>query len=77
VPLETARDYAAEDADITWRFHALFKPRLVKEHLVTVYESLERPLIPVLQRMERAGIRVDAAALKGILDDALAGRLAG
>ncbi|MGH7004582.1 MAG: DNA polymerase, partial [Alphaproteobacteria bacterium] len=69
VPLERARDYAAEDADVTWRFHAAFKPRLVGEHLVTVYETLERPLVPILAAMERAGITVDPAALKTLSED--------
>ena len=63
VPIERARDYAAEDADVTLRLHRLLKPRLLAERLVTVYETLERPLIPVLVAMERAGIRVDRAAL--------------
>ncbi len=63
VPIDRARDYAAEDADITLRLHRLLKPRLLSERLVTVYETLERPLIPVLVAMERAGIRVDRAAL--------------
>ena len=66
VPLDKACQYAAEDADITWRLHAALKPRLVEERLVTVYETLERPLVPVLAAMERAGIRVDAAALKEV-----------
>jgi DNA polymerase I len=69
VPLEKAVDYAAEDADVTFRLHAFLKPRLAEEHLTTVYETLERPLIPVLQGMERNGIRVDAKALKALSDD--------
>jgi len=69
VPLEKALDYAAEDADITLRLHALLKPRLAAEHMVTVYETLERPLIPILERMERWGIKVDAAELKRLSDD--------
>jgi len=69
VPLERARDYAAEDADVTWRFHTAFRPRLVGEHLVTVYETLERPLVPILAAMERAGIAVDPAALKTLSED--------
>ena len=69
VPLDKALDYAAEDADITLRLHNLFKPRLVAEHMVTVYETLERPLIPVLRDMERRGIKVDAAVLKGLSAD--------
>lgn len=69
VPLDKALDYAAEDADITLRLHNLFKPRLVAEHMVTVYETLERPLIPVLRDMERRGIKVDAGVLKGLSAD--------
>ena len=64
VPLDQALHYAAEDADITLRLYQLLKPRLVREHMVTVYETLERPLIPVLASMEKRGIQVDVAQLK-------------
>ena len=69
VPLEAARDYAAEDALVTLQLHRLLKPRLLAERMVTVYETLERPLIPILESMERAGIKVDAGALKTLSDD--------
>ncbi len=69
VPLDKALDYAAEDAELTGKLHTLLKPRLVREHMVTVYETLERPLIPVLVAMERAGIKVDAAELVRLSDD--------
>ena len=69
VPLDAALDYAAEDADITGRLHGVLKPRLVEEGMVTVYETLERPLIPVLVAMERAGIKVDRAALENLSRD--------
>jgi len=69
VPLDKARDYAAEDADITGRLHRLLKPRLVSERLVTVYETLERPLIPILARMEREGIKVDRQVLQRMSGD--------
>jgi DNA polymerase-1 len=69
VPLETAGPYAAEDADITLRLHRLLKPRLVKEHMVTIYERYERPLVGVLERMERHGIKVDAKKLREFSDD--------
>ncbi|TVR79763.1 MAG: DNA polymerase I [Rhodospirillales bacterium] len=69
VALDKALAYAAEDADVTWRLHAVLRPRLVQERLVSVYETLERPLIPVLTAMEAAGIRVDAEALKGLSRD--------
>jgi len=63
VPLDKALDYAAEDADVTWRLHALLKPRLVPERLVSVYETIERPLVGVIGAMELAGVRVDRDAL--------------
>ena len=69
VPLAEACDYAAEDADITLRLHQLLKPRLVAEHMVTLYERLERPLAPVLARMEMAGIKVERAALARLSED--------
>jgi DNA polymerase-1 len=69
VPMEAALAYAAEDADVTHALHRLLKPRLVAERLVSVYETLERPLIPVLRDMERAGIRVDAPELKRLSAD--------
>jgi len=69
VPLDKALDYAAEDADITLRLHFIMKPRLAREHLTTVYETLERPLIDVLEQMERTGIRVDADQLNTLSAD--------
>jgi DNA polymerase-1 len=63
VPLDRATAYAAEDADVTLRLWKLLKPRLVKKHKVTVYETLERPLIPVLEAMEHEGILVDRNVL--------------
>ncbi|NQV55794.1 MAG: DNA polymerase I [Rhodospirillales bacterium] len=74
VPLDQASNYAAEDADITNRLYAALKPRLLGEHLVGVYETLERPLIKVLSDMEKHGIRVDAKVLKDLSKD-LARRL--
>ena len=69
VPLDKARDYAAEDADYTLRFHRLLKPRLVAEHMVGFYETVERPLVPVVAEMERAGILVDRERLKELSED--------
>ena len=63
VDIDKATTYAAEDADITLRLYQMFKPRLAEEKLTTVYETLERPLIPVLADMEQAGIRVDGTQL--------------
>jgi DNA polymerase-1 len=64
VPLDKALNYAAEDADITWRLHRALKPRLLATQLVTVYETMERPLVPILTEMERAGIKVDGDTLR-------------
>ena len=69
VPLDKALDYAAEDADITLRLHRALKPRLPRERMTTVYETLERPLIPVLVAMETAGIKVDRDALSRLSGD--------
>lgn len=63
VPIKDATAYAAEDADVTLRLYRLLKPRLGEDHLHTVYETLERPLVPVLVEMEACGIKVDRAAL--------------
>ncbi|MBI1774315.1 MAG: DNA polymerase I [Proteobacteria bacterium] len=64
VPLERALDYAAEDADVTWRLHQSLKPRLIAEHLLTLYETIERPLVPILAEMEAAGVKVDLDSLR-------------
>ena len=69
VPLDKALDYAAEDAGITAKLFGALKPRLVAEHMVSVYETIERPLIDILNQMERTGIKVDAAVLKRLSKD--------
>ncbi|EDM72927.1 DNA polymerase I [Roseobacter sp. AzwK-3b] len=63
VPVADAVKYAAEDADITLRLWHVFKPQLHREKVTTVYETLERPLSPVLAQMERNGIKVDRETL--------------
>jgi DNA polymerase-1 len=63
VGVDDAVKYAAEDADITLRLWQLFKPELHKKQVTTVYETLERPLIPVLAEMEMTGIKVDREVL--------------
>lgn len=69
VAIDKATAYAAEDADVTLRLWRMMKPRLVAEHRVTVYETLERPLVPVLARMERAGIAIDRNMLSRLSGD--------
>ena len=66
---EAALDYAAEDADITLRLWQMLRPRLATEGLTSVYERLERPLIPVLADMEHAGITVDPSILARMSND--------
>ncbi len=63
VAIDKAAEYAAESADVTLRLWHLLKPRLVAEHMTTVYETLERPLVAVLARMERRGISIDRQVL--------------
>ena len=76
VEVAKAVRYAAEDADVTLRLHRALKPRLPVQRLTTVYETLERPLIPVLARMEMAGIKVDRDTLSR-LSNGFAQRMAG
>jgi DNA polymerase-1 len=63
VELDKATAYAAEDADVTLRLWKILKPRLAAEQMTSVYERLERPLMPVLMRMEQRGIAVDRQIL--------------
>ena len=66
---EAALDYAAEDADSTLRLWQMFRPRLAAEGVSSVYERLERPLIPILASMEDAGITVDPTILARMSND--------
>ena len=76
VPIDEATKYAAEDADITLRLWQLLKPRLHKVKVTRVYERLERPLVPVLAKMEMAGIKVDRDTLSR-MSNAFAQKMAG
>ena len=69
VGLRSATDYAAEDADVTLRLWRLLKPRLQREGLLTVYETLERGMPAVLSDMELAGIRIDPNILRALSHD--------
>lgn len=69
VPIAQAMNYAAEDAEITLRLHKILKPRLIHERMVSVYETIERPLVSIIGEMELTGIRVDPGALKNLSDD--------
>ncbi|MEO0361218.1 MAG: DNA polymerase I, partial [Pseudomonadota bacterium] len=63
VEIDKAAPYAAEDADVTFRLWKILKPGLVANGVTTVYETMERPLVPVLAAMERRGVLVDRDVL--------------
>lgn len=69
VPIDKATEYAAEDADITLRLYQLLKRRLVKAKAVSLYETIERPLVPVIAKMEQEGVKVDAKLLSNLSSD--------
>jgi DNA polymerase-1 len=69
VDLEKACAYAAEDADITLRLWHKFKPDIIAERMVTLYETIERPLVPVIVAMEERGVKVDRAQLVHLSQD--------
>ena len=65
VPLETAADYAAEDADVTLQLHHCLYPQLQAEpSLLSVYDNIDMPLVPILSEVERQGTLVDGRMLK-------------
>ncbi len=66
---ERARDFAAERADAVLRLHMLLTGRLVRDRMKAFYETIERPLVPVVAAMEREGIKVDPAALADLSRD--------
>ena len=63
---KAATRYAAEDADVTFRLWKRFKARLPAEGATRVYEMVDRPLVPVIARMERHGIKVDRERLAAL-----------
>jgi DNA polymerase-1 len=69
VTTAAARDFAAERADAALRLHGLLKARLVREHMTAFYETIERPLAPVVAAMEDAGVKLDRAALAELSQD--------
>ncbi len=69
VAIDRATAYSAEDADVVLRLWHVLKPRLVAERMTAVYETLERPLVSVLARMERRGISIDRQVLSRLSGD--------
>ncbi|MFN7223787.1 MAG: DNA polymerase I [Paracoccaceae bacterium] len=76
VAIDDAVKYAAEDADVTLRLWQMFRPQLHRTQVTTVYETLERPLVPVLARMEMAGVLVDRDTLSR-MSNSFAQKMAG
>jgi DNA polymerase-1 len=66
VPVVRATEYAGEQVDVGLRLWLALKPRLAAEHVTTVYETLERPIAPVLAAMERTGVKVERATLASL-----------
>lgn len=66
VPLDKATAYAAEDADVTLRLWQHFKPRLVQEGFVNLYETIERPIVQTVAQMEMDGVSIDVSVLRGL-----------
>ena len=66
VPLKEATEYAGEDADIALRLWQRLKPRMTTENAERVYKRVDQPLIPVIGRMERRGVKVDRDYLAGL-----------
>ncbi|MGY8667612.1 DNA polymerase I [Bradyrhizobium sp. UFLA05-109] len=69
VAIDKATEHSAERADVTLRLWRVLTPRLVAEHMTSVYETLERPLTSVLARMERRGISIDRQVLSRLSGD--------
>ena len=67
VDVSIAKDYAAEDADITYRLYKIFSKSLKVENLTNIYEIFEKPLIKILAGMEIEGINLDEKSLKNYL----------
>lgn len=66
VAVEEVKEYAGEDADITWQLKEVFKKRLKETHTEELFYQLESPLTPVLTDMEITGIKLDSEYLKGL-----------
>ncbi|MEC7834998.1 MAG: DNA polymerase I, partial [Pseudomonadota bacterium] len=69
VNLPKALDYAAEDADVTYQLYKILKKQLIKDRMVSFYETIERPLVQVLVDMEKNGIKIDVGKLKKLSEE--------
>ncbi len=68
VPLDQITPYACEDAELTWRLHELFAPRLKADGLYKLFEQVEMPLVRVLEKMERTGVALDLKLLSSLAE---------
>ena len=66
VNINDAYIYAAEDSDVTFQLYKILKKRIISEKLSNVYECIEKPLINVLAKMEKEGIKIDIKQLKDL-----------
>ena len=66
VDVEKAKDYAAEDADITFRLYKKFQKSLKDEKMINIYEIFEKPLLKILAFMEISGVKIDNKFLKSL-----------
>jgi len=66
VPLEQLKEYAAEDADVTFQLYEIFKPFLSENQLIRLFDEIEMPLVEVLSTMECNGVKIDSDNLKQI-----------
>ena len=64
LPPTKIKDYACEDADITWQLKGVFEPQLKEEDLMSLFREIEMPLVSVLAKMEREGINLDRESLQ-------------
>ena len=67
VDVEKAKDYAAEDADITFRLYKKFSKSLKEEKMINIYEIFEKPMIKILAHMEIEGIKIDSKSFKSFI----------
>ncbi len=63
MPIEQVKEYAAEDADITWQLYKLFEPKVEEKNISPLFNDIEMPLVKVLAEMEHTGVKVDKDSL--------------
>lgn len=69
VPIEKVKEYAAEDADITWQFYEKFSSILIENKLERLFKDIEMPLVRVLAKMESNGVKIDIEGLHQISEE--------